>query len=464
VGAASVSSFNSRTGAVTLSSGDVSTALGYTPVNRAGDSLTGALVLGADPTVALGAATRQYVLASVSGKQDTGNYVTALTGDVTASGPGSSAATVASVGGSSAANIHTAELAANGATDANTPSKLVVRDSLGNFSAGTVTANVSGNVTGNLTGTVTGAATSNVLKAGDTMIGLLVLSANPTDVLGAVTKQYVDSGLSGKQASLDFTPANKAGDTFTGNIALNPNTTLGLGSYSDGQETILTGTLSPTDIGKTWYNSSGNLIKYWNGTLAKTLGVSGVGITTLNGLTGVSQTFANGATGDAPLFNSSGTVHTLNIPLASSAGTVTAGLISNADYLAFNSKQAGGNYLTALTGDVTASGSGSAAATVSTVGGSSATNIHTAELAANSATNLNTASKIVARDPSGNFVASTVTAALIGNVTGNLAGNVTGNVAGNVTGNVTGNLTGAVTGDWTLVSLGCSISAIRCSH
>lgn len=36
-------------------------ALGYTPVNRAGDTMTGLLVLSGDPTAPLGAATKQYV-------------------------------------------------------------------------------------------------------------------------------------------------------------------------------------------------------------------------------------------------------------------------------------------------------------------------------------------------------------------------------------------------------------------
>jgi hypothetical protein len=44
----------------------------------------------------------------------------------------------------------------DGATDANTASKLVKRDSSGNFSAGTITASLTGNVTGNVTGDVTG--------------------------------------------------------------------------------------------------------------------------------------------------------------------------------------------------------------------------------------------------------------------------------------------------------------------
>lgn len=73
-----------------------------------------------------------------------GSTITSLTGDVTASGSGAVPATVVSVGGSSAANIHTAELAANAATDANTPSTIVSRDASGDFSAGIITATLNG--------------------------------------------------------------------------------------------------------------------------------------------------------------------------------------------------------------------------------------------------------------------------------------------------------------------------------
>lgn len=60
--------------------------------------------------------------------------ITSLYGDVTATGTGtSSAAVVNSVGGSSAANIHSAELLANAATSSNTVSTIVKRDSLGMF-------------------------------------------------------------------------------------------------------------------------------------------------------------------------------------------------------------------------------------------------------------------------------------------------------------------------------------------
>jgi hypothetical protein len=56
-----VTSFNTRTGAVTLLGADVTGALGYSPVNKAGDVMTGALTLPADPLNPLQAATKQYV-------------------------------------------------------------------------------------------------------------------------------------------------------------------------------------------------------------------------------------------------------------------------------------------------------------------------------------------------------------------------------------------------------------------
>lgn len=67
-----------------------------------------------------------------------------------------------------------------------------------------------------------------VNKAGDTMTGLLVLSANPSNALGAATKQYVDTGLATKQTSLGFTPINKAGDTGVGSLTIGAGNTLTL--------------------------------------------------------------------------------------------------------------------------------------------------------------------------------------------------------------------------------------------
>ena len=104
---------------------------------------------------------------------------TAVTGDVTISNTGVTAIAAgvivnADINASAAivdtklATISTALKVSNSATtavSANTASAIVARDASGNFTAGTITA------------ALTGAASSNVLKAGDTMTGPLVTPA-----------------------------------------------------------------------------------------------------------------------------------------------------------------------------------------------------------------------------------------------------------------------------------------------
>ncbi len=147
----------------------------------------------------------------------------------------------------------------------------------------------------------------------------------------------------------------RSGGTMTG--------VLGLGTYSNAQEATLVGTLNATHKGYAWFNSDANQVKIWNGSAAQALGIAGSGITSFGGQSGNSQSLAIGATGTSPAWSSASDTHTLNIPMASAA-SVTAGLLSKTDYDAFASKQAAGNYVTALTGDVTAAGPGSAAATI----------------------------------------------------------------------------------------------------
>lgn len=72
-----------------------------------------------------------------------------------------------------------------------------------------------------------------VNKTGDTMTGPLILSGDPTQALGAATKQYVDSASS----SLSSSKVNKSGDTMTGLLVLSadPSTNLGAATkqYAD---------------------------------------------------------------------------------------------------------------------------------------------------------------------------------------------------------------------------------------
>jgi hypothetical protein len=106
------------------------------------------------------------------------------------------------------------------ATTTNTASKVVARDSSGNFSAGTITANLIGNVTGTVSGnagsatqlqtartingvsfdgtqniTVTATDATKVALAGSTMTGYLTLVGAPVNANHATTKTYVDNRL-----------------------------------------------------------------------------------------------------------------------------------------------------------------------------------------------------------------------------------------------------------------------------
>lgn len=93
---------------------------------------------------------------------------------------------------------------------------------------------------------------------------------------------------------------------------------------------------------------------------------AGAAIKSLNGLTASSQTMITGTAGTDFNISDSVSVHTFNIPTASSSAR---GLLSPSDWISFNSKQTSGNYITALTGDLSASGPGSAVATLATVNG-----------------------------------------------------------------------------------------------
>jgi hypothetical protein len=93
---------------------------------------------------------------------------------------------------------------------------------------------------------------------------------------------------------------------------------------------------------------------------------------------------------------------------------------------------------TSLIGDVT----GTLGATVvSFVGAKTAAQVVQSVNDTTAATSVNTPSTIIKRDVSGKFVATEITSSLIGNVTGNVTGNVSGSAA-----SFTGSLVGDVTG------------------
>jgi hypothetical protein len=162
-----------------------------------------------------------------------------------------------------------------------------------------------------------GPAAGGIDPAGGSMSGDLDMGgtntitnvADPVDPQDSATKNYVDT------------------------------LTLKLGTFDAAGETTLISGLLPGDEGKSWYNSTTNEVKYWNGSIAIALGAAGSGLANFNGEVGTTQTLGvPGSSGTAPTWTSNLDEHTLNIPNASAAG-VTAGLISKAEYDGFAGKQ-----------------------------------------------------------------------------------------------------------------------------
>jgi len=141
-------------------------------VNKAGDTVTGALLIGAAGSFAFEGSTdnaSETFLTVVDPTADRTITLPDATGTVVLSG----AIVNADINASAAivdtklATIATAGKVSNSATTAtnnNVNSAIVSRDGSGNFSAGTITA------------ALTGAASSNVLKTGDTLTGNLILA------------------------------------------------------------------------------------------------------------------------------------------------------------------------------------------------------------------------------------------------------------------------------------------------
>lgn len=237
--------------------------------------------------------------ATFNAKQPAGSYLTAITGDVSAAGPGSIAAVVNTVGGYSASNVASGATAANAATNANTPSTIVKRDASGNFTAGTITGALSGNATtattattagsftGSLSGDVTGTQSATAISAatvtGKALTGLSTTAGTPTasdTILGAI----------GKLTGTDALKAPLASPTFTGTVT------------------------APAFSGALTGNVTGNV----SGT---SLNVTGI-VAKANGGTGIDNTSVT--------FPSSGTIPTLTSTATLTNKTLTSPAINGA--------------------------------------------------------------------------------------------------------------------------------------
>ncbi len=329
-------------------------------------------------------------------KQGSGNYLTALTGGVSAAGPGSSAATVNSVGGSSAAAVGTGTVLANAATDANTISTIVKRDGSGNFSAGTISAGLSGNAT-----TATALAANPTDCAGGNFANAIAANGNLTcavpagaDAITELTSDVTAIGPGSAAATVVSVGGSTASAVNTATVLANNATDANTSSAivkRDGSGNFTAGTIvaslsgnastatalaaNPTDCGAgnfaTAIAANGNL----------TCAVpTGTGVTSVTGTPPIvssgGATPAISITGaDFTAAGTDGIVVTNGTGALVSAASIAQhvadvshnGYLTATDWGTFNGKQNSGNYVTALTGDVAASGPGSAAATLATV-------------------------------------------------------------------------------------------------
>ena len=122
------------------------------------------------------------------------------------------------------------------AASANTASKLVLRDGSGNFSAGTITANLTGNVTGNLTGNASGTALSVTQAAQTAITSVGTLTALQVDNLNLNGNTF-----SATTGALNLTPATGSAIVLDGTINVDAGVVTGATSITS---TAFVGTLS----------------------------------------------------------------------------------------------------------------------------------------------------------------------------------------------------------------------------
>lgn len=299
-----------------------------------------------------------------NGKQSAGNYITALTGDATATGPGSAALTLATVNtntGSFGSSTAIPSFTVNGKGLVTAASSSAVVAPAGTLSGTTLNSAV---VTSSLSALGT---QSQALNMGSNKISAL---AAPTVATDAATKGYVDAAING----LTWQPPVKA--YAASNVPLTGSTPLVIDGY-----TVLNNDTLILAHQTTAAQDGIYLASITGGTYALTATGAPAAIgdawLVLDGTVYTGSAFLASAVVPAATFVvfAGPTSYTFNAPLSLTGNTVsmgqatasTAGYLSSADWNTFNNKQAAGSYITALTGDVTASGPGSAASTLATV-------------------------------------------------------------------------------------------------
>jgi hypothetical protein len=331
------------------------------------------------------------------------------------------------------------------ATSANVIGKVVARNSEGGFSAGTVTATFIGDLTGNVTAS-TGVSTFNTVQANQ-FIGA-TLSGNAATATRLATARTIN-GVNFDGSNSITVPASA--ETLTGNSINNSVTLSGLTQVgtlsslnvndngifvgSGNQLRLFVDSSTPTIRSATGrlnfdMGGSGPDVNFVDSTTSLSLGGPNapaiIGDNTTNlGITGYkfAGVYADNFFGNATTATLATTATNLPggglgaIPYQSAAGTTamlglgTAGTVLTA--------QAGGLAWQAIAQESLTKGSYLNMINTTTSGSLSVFNGNLPATISVDATTTNTASKVVARDASGNFAAGTITATLVGAVTGN---------------------------------------------
>ena len=335
------------------------------------------------------------------------------------------------------------------ASSANLIGKIVARNAQGGFSAGTITADFVGDLTGNVTAT-SGISTFNTVQATQ-FIGAQLSGNSATATRLATTRTINDVGFDG---STNITVTANAG-TLTGN-SLNNSVTLSsltqvgtLDSLTVNDSGIFVGSGSQLRLS---VDSSIPTIRSITGRLNFDMGPTGPDINFVDSATSLSL----GGPESPALIG--GNTTNLGIPGYRFADIYADNFFGNADSatLALRATNLAGGGLGAIPVQTSTSNTGFLGLGAdnyvlrarpggpawepltleqlnkgsfinmvnSTTSGS--VNLFNSSVPVTisvDATSANTASKVVARDASGNFAAGTITAAFSGNVTGSLIGN-----------------------------------------
>ena len=335
------------------------------------------------------------------------------------------------------------------ATPSNVIGKLVSRNSEGGFSAGTISADLVGNVTGNVTAS-SGTSTFNVVQA-NTFVGA-TLTGNANSATQLATPRQINGVNFNGTSNITVTAeaATLTGDTLNSTVTQSSLQQLGTlvdlnvtnnGVYigSSGQLRMFVDSGGPTIRSSTGIlnfdmGPSGPDVSFVDAATALSLGglsaPSILGDNTTNlGIVGYkfNKVYANNFIGNADTATLATSSNNLTgggagaIPFQTAAGTTSMLGLGTAGYVL--TAQAGSIAWAQVSREPLRKGSFLTLVNTSTSGAvASYDGIVDATIAVD-ATSANTASKVVARDASGNFAAGTITANLIGAVTGTVSGN-----------------------------------------